>query len=244
MIKLQRSIPPTELTPEYIDLLTKEFQETSKAVWQTAFIKEALLTQSNNKCAYCECELNIESKYLEIEHFACKSLYPEEVVVWENLLPSCKRCNAKKGSHDVRQEPIINPFDEDPREHIELRSYRMKDKTPIGELTIHLLDLNNVEQAVRARFEIGNQIFDNIDNLKEKLDAYEESSSSLRRSKVINSLEALLTECQPRAPYAATVATILHKESNYRDLMKRIIDLNLWTDKFQQLHDSSRSLVM
>ena len=41
--------------------------------------------------------------------------YPDEVVDWDNLLPSCKRCNTTKGTHDVVTEPIINPFDIDPK---------------------------------------------------------------------------------------------------------------------------------
>ena len=78
---------------------------------------------SNQKCAYCEGRLDLKSDYMEVEHFRDKKDYPNDVLIWENLLPSCKHCNGNKSSHDVVSEPIINPFVDVPREHIFLKSY-------------------------------------------------------------------------------------------------------------------------
>ena len=75
-------------------------------------VKKALFDASYNKCAYCESKS--EGNYLEVEHFAPKSLYPELSIDWDNLLPSCKQCNISKGKHDTIRDPIINPCNIDP----------------------------------------------------------------------------------------------------------------------------------
>lgn len=244
MIKLERTNPPTELSSEVVQSMTATFKETGESVWQVDYLKQALAVQSHNKCTFCECELGIESKYLEVEHFACKRNYPDEVVAWENLIAACRRCNGKKGTHDVRVHPIVNPFEDDPRQHIEMQAYRMRAITAIGDLTISLLNLNDVNRAVTARFHIGNQICDNLDGLKVKIESYEEKTTVLRRTKIVNSLEALLNECLKNAPYAATAATVLHTESIYPMLREKLIELGIWTNEFQQLHDDSLALVL
>ena len=96
MIKLDRTPKPVELTTALQVALTDEFKLTGKSVWNIDFIKKALLGFSNDKCCYCEANINEESKYLEVEHFHHKDTYKEEVLEWENLLPSCKKCNGTK----------------------------------------------------------------------------------------------------------------------------------------------------
>lgn len=98
MIRLYRPNCPQQLTDTVKDELTQEFINTGKNVWAKTYIKSALLAMSHNKCAYCECKLDEESKYMEVEHFLPKDDYPNQVVDWNNLLPSCKRCNTKKGN--------------------------------------------------------------------------------------------------------------------------------------------------
>lgn len=80
---------------------------------------------------------------------------------WRNLVPACSKCNgsksdqfpAKKHVHDPdadleklnkAEEPLlINPYFEDPNEHLEFDCHGMVHaKTPKGEATIQILDLN------------------------------------------------------------------------------------------------------
>lgn len=124
MIKLRPATAPPELTEELIQSLTDEYKATGKAVWQKAFFGKALLSSSHNKCCFSECRLNEEGKYDEVEHFHPKSLYPDEVVVWTNLLPISKACNIAKSDHDTKSEPIINPYTDDPKDHIYIKGYR------------------------------------------------------------------------------------------------------------------------
>ena len=100
MIKLTRLSPPKELTAEKVAKFTKQYQEKGTAVWQKPYIKERLMEMSHQKCAYCESPLvPAESQYMEVEHFWPKKPFSNKVVEWENLLPSCKTCNGKKGEH-------------------------------------------------------------------------------------------------------------------------------------------------
>lgn len=227
-----------------VTALTEKFKLTGESVWQTDYIRIALANQSHSKCSFCECELGVESKYLEVEHFACKHDCPDKVLQWENLLAACRRCNGKKGRHDVRAEPIVNPFNDDPRIHIKMRAYRMHAITTIGETTISLLNLNDVSRAIKARFDIGNEIFDSLDGIRARIELFKASRTALRRTKIINAMEAILNECQATAPYAAAAATILHKESSYPDIREELLALQLWTIACENMHNSSFSLVL
>lgn len=101
MIHIERTRKPEELTDDVVKQKTKLYKnDHSQTVWKEKYIHDALMSMSYNKCCYCECLLNEESKYMEIEHFHDKSSYPEEVVNWENLLPSCKNAIQQK-------EPMI-----------------------------------------------------------------------------------------------------------------------------------------
>lgn len=244
MIRLYRTTAPQELTVEETSRLTDLYKVTNESVWQKNFIKEALLKQSHNKCSFCECELNIESNYMEVEHFANKSAYPEKVVCWENLLASCKRCNTTKGAHDTEVEPLINPYIDEPREHLSLKAYRMQPLTEKGELSIEVLGLNNTSKAAIARFKIGMQICRNLDDIEDKIRLFLEKGSTLRKRKLLNAMDSLLRECLATAPYAATASTVLHKESIYPRIKLNLESLGVWDDQLQLLHDSSSLLAL
>ena len=109
---------------------------------------------------------------------------------WNNLLPSCKHCNVSKGKHNVVDEPIINPCDIDPREHLYFQNYRLKGKTDLGNLSIEVLDLNNTKHLVLPRCEVGNKLSErieelnrsySIDNEREKKKISENNKSHFRR---------------------------------------------------------------
>ena len=92
MIKLQREPKPEFLTKEKVSDLTAHFKANPKVtVWKHEEIGKILLKSSTNKCAYCECVLQIEDSYMQVEHFKDKDTYPDDVINWDNLLPSCER---------------------------------------------------------------------------------------------------------------------------------------------------------
>ncbi|WP_375276699.1 HNH endonuclease [Alteromonas australica] len=244
MIKLNRNFTPLYLSPENSARLREAFKSSGKAVWAHTEVKTALLELSSYKCAYCECKLAEESKYMEVEHFHDKASYPSMVIEWDNLLPSCKRCNVSKSTHDVKEEPIINPFINNPKDHIEFHLYRLRGTSDIGIATEEVLDLNNFEKVLQKRFDIGNSIQDSLKDIIEKVQLYEKNQSVRRRNKLIGSLKGLLDECVPEASYSAASATVLHNDPNYLTIVRDLKALNIWTKDLQVLHDNSLSCAL
>ncbi|MGI8281708.1 HNH endonuclease [Bacillus mycoides] len=237
MIRMQRLDCPEKLTEEMKNKLTQEFINSKKSVWGKPYIKEALLKMSYSKCAYCECKLDKESMYMEVEHFLPKDIYPHHVVAWENLLPSCKRCNVKKGVHDPNEESIINPVKEDPKEHLTMSNFRIKGKNEKGKNTVSVLHLNESDRIYLMRVKVGNKAIDTIENLLRRAENIEskKDTSVENRNAVKNGALQLLKEAQKNAEYAATVATMLFTIDEFFDLRDTMIRLNLWQDDHQEL---------
>ena len=160
MIKLERGERPKELTDEVCEELKKLYAEDrDKDVWNSTKIKkplkEAMLDMSHGKCSYCECALGIESKDVTIDHFLPKKSHEGLVVEWENLFPACLRCNRKKNN---REEKIINPCENEPREYLGIvnaNRFRFKaiDSGGIGESTIDVIGLNDIRRVMVPRME-------------------------------------------------------------------------------------------
>ena len=247
MIKLNLVSQPTALTPALIAQLTQEFINTGKTVWKGNGIEAALLDMSDNKCCYCECRIDEESKYLEVEHFQHKDKYKDLVLDWSNLLPSCKRCNTTKGAHDVISEPIINPSSQNPQEHLYFRAYRIRPKTTLGDKTIEVINLNHRTRLVTPRFNIGDQLIDKLENLLELSIDYDNGKSHHTRRKniITNTMEALLEEAIPSSIYAATTAaTILLNDDSYQQTKAIFEKHHLWTAEFQDLEKLARSCAL
>lgn len=236
MIKLSRPSCPDKLAKNQI-ALTDEFISTGKSVWNKSYIRELLAKMSNNKCCYCECRVNEESKYMEVEHFKCKKIYPNDVVNWNNLLPSCKRCNANKLNHDVVVTPIIDPALDDPKNHLGFREYRFEEKTELGKNTLDVLNLNETDRLVYNRFLIGEQLKNELEKCDVSLSGFEQSKSPRMRNMVVNGIKHLLKLSQPESEYAATVTTILLNEELYIQIKNKMSRLDLWDQELQQLEN-------
>lgn len=239
MIKLERTPKPVELTPELQEKLTETFKSRGKPVWNKEFIKKGLLRFSHNKCCYCECNITEESKYLEVEHYYPKGKYKDKVVEWDNLLPSCKRCNGTKGEHDTAVEPIINPSKTNPKEHLKFWRYRIKGVDEIGELTVSVLDLNEQDRLVLPRFQIGNAVIERLESLNEMTDEYIKGiqASTRRKNRIQREVKGLMREGLPSSVYSACVSTIILTEQEYSELKEKLISFNLWDDELQGLEN-------
>ncbi|RDB06958.1 hypothetical protein [Runella aurantiaca] len=237
MIRLQDVPRPAELTDELIEKLTKEFEETGRHVWKQNFITNNLLKMSNGKCAFSECMLVEEGKYLEVEHFHPKKLYPSEVVKWENLLPISSPCNKTKGDHDTKKEPILNPRYQNPQEHLYFRAYELKPKTSQGDLTINKLKLNDRRIWLTKRFEIGELAKSKLKDVRRFLEHFisDNERSIFSQDEIMCKLINLLHEGTPKAEYSAVVASYLLNDDDFqiiKDLMRKN---NLWDEEFESL---------
>jgi uncharacterized protein (TIGR02646 family) len=235
MIQLRFVEKPTQLTDKLVKELTKEFNKTGKDVWKRKYITEALLKMSLDKCCFCETKLGEESKYMEVEHFHPKSIYPNEVVEWENLLPICKRCNGKKSDHDTKQEEIIHPVKNNPKEHLKLENYRLKGLTELGKRTIGVVNLNDRERLVTIRFKIGDKLIMQLELLLKSTKNYFNSPSIENKNDLIESLTNLMLEGTKKYEYSATAATIILNDDNYQEIKRLFISHDLWNDDFIEL---------
>lgn len=246
MIKLERAPVPLELTPEEVERLTNEFVVNATPVWDLPFVKVALLSSSASKCAYCESKVDEESKYMEVEHFRCKSDFPDLVVSWENLLPSCKRCNGQKHAHNVdRDGMIIDPYSADPPRHLYLENYRLRPKDDLGRRTIETLYLNDSDRMVSVRFNIGETVATALENIRYRLEDYLESNASSRKRKqILRGLESLMDECQTSKEYSAVAASALLADPNFVWIKATLMGLDLWEDFDQSEQDARRIALM
>ncbi|HRI62070.1 MAG TPA: hypothetical protein PK228_20160 [Saprospiraceae bacterium] len=230
---------PAELTDEKVRELTEKFRaDKSQRVWNEGFITKALLDMSSGKCCYCECNIAEESKYMEVEHFHPKNPYEDEVVVWENLLPSCKRCNGNKSDHDTVNEPIIHPVNDDPREHLEFKAYRFYGKTSIGKMTIEIVKLNERQRLQLKRWEIGSKTVEELNELEERVRDFLAGNHTLqKRRNMVSKLRGIMEQGQPNKEYSATVATEILREDSYHFAKTELSKLGLWDADFQHLED-------
>lgn len=236
MIKINKSPRPNELTDQLVIQLTEEYKKSGKSVWKKTFIEDALLKSSHSKCAYCECKLNIESKYMEVEHYHDKGSFPDQVVAWDNLLPSCKRCNGKKQSHNTVKDPIVNPATMDPREHLTMKYYRLHGKTIVGKETIEVLMLNDTRKVVQPRFDISQLVHEKIEALCEKCKSYASGEKTTRlRNRIVQTTKNILEEASPQAEYAASVATDIMCDSNFAEIVDILKSEGLWDQELDDL---------
>jgi hypothetical protein len=237
MIKLDRTTKPAELTTELQVELTDEFKITGKSVWNIDFIKKSLLSLSNDKCCYCEANINEESKYLEIEHFHHKGKYKDEVLEWNNLLPSCKKCNGTKSDHDTILEPIIDPSIIEPKKHLKYWRYRLKGTDDFGKLTVSVLNLNDQDRLVKKRYEIGNAVQIKLEQLNEITDDFINGiqTSTRRKNRIINGTKDLMKEGLPNSIYSATTATIILTDIEFEALKEKLVLLKFWDEELSQL---------
>lgn len=242
MIKLELPPKPQELTDEVQQQLTEKFKATGKSVWNKPFIKEALLTMSHYKCAYSESRLQEEGKFMEVEHFKCKSLYPDDVVAWGNLLPSNKKCNGDKGALDVITTPIINLLVDTPSDHLYVSGYRYEDKDDKGKLTLDMIDLNH-EDFMIPRYRIGlniiNLLNDNFSHLKDIAGNVPKERNKIERIKII------LRECDEHHPYSAVLSTtILYECPLYKEIKEYLTEKGLWDDELKAIEQELMAIAL
>ncbi|WP_241755058.1 HNH endonuclease family protein [Citrobacter freundii] len=233
---------PIFFHPNNVAHLTQEYKTNGTSVWKNSIVQDALLETSHKKCAYCEVKLNEKSTYLEVEHFKDKGSYPDDVIEWDNLLPSCKHCNGSKSTHDVVSEPIINPFTTNPVTHLSFKNYRVKWKTEIGKLTVEVLNLNDNEHFVKPRCEVGAILEDKLEKAQESMDKYILNQHHSTKRKIVGLIRGILSECQESSLFSAASATIIHTSQEYQAVRNDMLLHGIWDNSLEELHAASSKL--
>jgi hypothetical protein len=168
---------------------------------------------------------------MEVDHFLCKSLHPQSVVEWNNLLPACKRCNVNKGGYDVAAEgSLIDPSIDNPRDHLRWWNYRLFGRDDKGTRSIDVMYLNETSRIVSARFDIGNTVAAALEKLK--LIAEEclaDPSQNRKVIQLVRGLTKMLEEAGPTSEYSAAAATSVSLHPHYQSIKQAIVDLNRWS---------------
>lgn len=147
--------------------------------YKTPENKAALQNSSFGKCMYCESKVSHIS-FGDVEHIRPKSKYEHLEFEWSNLGYVCQKCNnAKRDFYDERA-PLINPYDEDPQEHLLAGGSVILPKygNQRGKATIDTIELNRhalVEQRREALESISRilQLINKLPNDVDKIDMLE-----------------------------------------------------------------------
>lgn len=244
MIKLTLIDRPVELTDEVCQQLTDKYKADKSSVWNKAYIKDALLKMTNNKCAYSEAPLNTNGNYWHIEHFRCKKNYEDEVVKWGNLLPSCPTCNDAKGEWDVEKDgDIVNPLVDNPQDYLFVKAFRYYEKNDNkkGKDTITVLDLNNTNQFTKPRSEI---YFGIVDTLRDNVEKLCSDDTPLKQKNTLNRIKQCLKEAFPQCPYSAVLATSVLESEEYASMKKLVQGKKLWDNQFDDLENTLKSIAL
>jgi len=88
-------------------------------------LRHALVTEQRGICCYCMGRIRNGPMTMKIEHWRCRSGYPDEQLDYRNLLGAClgedgkpprlQHCDTRKGDRDLLWNPA------DPAHHIETR---------------------------------------------------------------------------------------------------------------------------
>lgn len=245
MIKLERGKHPKELTEDVCKELTELYMENKENdVWNSPKIKkplkDALLQMSHNKCAYCECILNEESKDVTIDHFLPKAEYQYRVVEWENLFPACLRCNRSKKDYTGK---IVNPCKDIPKEYIAVSKenpFRLKgiDANHVGRNTITYIKLNDIQRVMTKRMQAWETIHFHLQEILEDINevGYKE------RFKI--HFETLMENCMPDSEYAAVKATNMLRDDCYMKIKAYFKENGKWSDKLEAYEEQIRHIAL
>ncbi|WP_138994557.1 hypothetical protein [Larkinella sp. C7] len=244
MIRLVRTEPPVEMTAEWVEKQTAKFISNQELrVWDFSFLKKALLEMSAYKCAYSEIQLHEEGKLMEVEHFLPKSIYPNQVLDWLNLLPSSRHCNNAKREKDPNKYPLVNPITDNPKEHFYMLDYILFGRTQKGKNSVIVLKLNDEQQLISPRREIGIAVRTELHKqYQQVIKLADDGLTPDEEIRITASLENLMNLGKATKPYSATVATVLLDDPHFKRIKTFFVGNALWSDELQLLEQELANL--
>ena len=100
--------------------------------------KNTLISGNFDKCMYCESKIS-HVYYGDIEHIKPKNKFPDLEFSWENLGYACAQCNGIKSDKYDEDNPILNPYADNPLNHIVALGAIMTHNSRKGQFTIQKL---------------------------------------------------------------------------------------------------------
>jgi 5-methylcytosine-specific restriction endonuclease McrA len=134
-----------------------------KSRYRRPEIKSSIVEETFGKCAYCESKVT-HTYPGDVEHILPKRKRPDLFVTWGNLTLACSVCNTKKGDYYDANQPLLNPYVDDPADHLRFHGPLLfhVPGSNTGEVTRLLLDLSRAGlfERRRERIEALNQLID------------------------------------------------------------------------------------
>jgi hypothetical protein len=90
---------------------------------------------------------------VRVLHIIPVSERPDLFVAWHNLTFVCTECNYRKGAYHSEAQPIVNPYIDEPSEHLWFCGPLVFDKDDKGLRTRELLELSSRGDLVEKRSE-------------------------------------------------------------------------------------------
>ncbi len=142
----KRALKVLERCQQSWDKAKAEGREVTKSVsscYRQREVKQSLLDETFRKCAYCE-SLISHVAWGDVEHLKPKSESDAGVLDYDNLTIACSICNNCKSNYWSLDEPILNPYSDDPDNHLCFLGTLVwtKKGSRLGRRTIDLLSLN------------------------------------------------------------------------------------------------------
>ncbi|MCX2710796.1 HNH endonuclease [Mycolicibacterium sp. J2] len=141
-------------TTEYVDAV-RTGQRPFPSRWRREEIKSTLVVETSGRCAYCESDM-LSVHYGHVEHIRPRKAYPELVVRWDNLTLACEKCNGAKKDFYSDATPLLNPYVDDPTEHIVFHGHLVfaKPGSDRGVLTIRKLKLHRKDLTDQRQYRL------------------------------------------------------------------------------------------
>ena len=165
-------------------------------------VKAALIAETHGKCAYCESKL-LHVHHGDVEHIHPKSLNPSVTFSWNNLTLACEVCNQNKSNLDPDASNIIDPYVQEPAEHLTFAGALVISKgTDLGTCTRAILNLDRGELAERRKEKLEGmaKVFEEV---------FRDSLPLPARQAMYDNLKG--TDAAPDAAYSAMATSLLRQ---------------------------------
>ncbi|HLP92885.1 MAG TPA: HNH endonuclease signature motif containing protein [Saprospiraceae bacterium] len=255
---MRKILPPPEpekLKREKTELLKKI--ENGQCPWRYKYIAGPLFEACNKRCAYCGNSINypkikelrddyveFEEKYLNIDHFIARVQMPDKAIDWDNLVPSCPKCNNLKRDHDVIRFKILMPYFDDAMKCFTISNgvfrvnYQNTD-TDLLEKANMTFSLFNYQS--RIVIHISKQFSLIVGELTEILKLTNNKKSELENNNraVLNEIYERLTPIlemgKSSSKWGEIFATFILQDISFHNILSTLKVLNLETNELNEL---------
>lgn len=174
--------------------------QTKRYRYRHPEIRQALLAETSNKCAYCESQIGIAHPG-ETEHKVPSSKDEMRHFDWMNLTRACTECNRRKNAFYDEHDGFVDPYEDDVESLFEHHGPVVLWSTGSvkGEVAVRLLELNARVPLLLAKK-------DELMNLKDAICRYESEHDPVLKEVL---RLALVERASPTSKYSAMAKTVV-----------------------------------